>query len=63
MTGSRSKSSKGLHSQLKKSAGFDSSGNPISIKTFLKRIKDAEAEVKSGGCMTIEQLEKESKKW
>jgi hypothetical protein len=42
---------------------FDGKDKALSLKAFINRIEMAEAEVKKGKYMTIDQLEKESEKW
>lgn len=42
---------------------FDSRGRRLSHRAFITRIEKAEAEVKAGKYVTIDQLEKEAEKW
>lgn len=59
---------KALYTLLKKQAqndvvGYASNMKPLTKKAFIKRIEKAEAQIKKGQYVTIEELEKESEKW
>ena len=43
--------------------GYEANGKPITKKAFIKRIEKAEADIKKGNFVTIEELEKESENW
>ena len=43
--------------------GYDSLGNPIQKKQFIKNVRLAESQIENGDFVTLEQLIQESKTW